>query len=200
MKRRVDLLFGYGKSRPLFGMGSRRPLGYGVAVLVVGLALLLQLLLAPWLGGDPDNNPFILFFGAVIFAAWFGGLGPGLLATALSALVSNYFFLSPQYSPLVVNAVQGLRLSLFVSEGVLISALVEMMHSAKRQAEDYASEVKGSEERLQARARQQQAVARLGQRALAETDLQALMDEAVGVVAAVLDVEYSKVLELLPSG
>jgi PAS domain S-box-containing protein len=61
-------------------------------------------------------------------------------------------------------------------------------------------EVKGSEERLKKRTRQQQAVARLGQRALVETDLQALMDEAVGMVAAVLNVEYCEVLELLPNG
>jgi GAF domain-containing protein len=74
------------------------------------------------------------------------------------------------------------------------------MHRARRQAEAHALEVKGGEERLKARARQQQAVARFGQRALVETDLQALMDEAVGVVAAVLDVEYCKVLELLPDG
>jgi PAS domain S-box-containing protein len=200
MRRGVDLLLGYGKSRPSFGVRSRRLPAYGVAVLVTGSALLLQLLLVPWLGGNPDNNPFILFFGAVIFAAWFGGPGPGLLATALSALMSSYFFLSPQYSLQILNVAQGLRLGVFVLEAALICILVGQMHSARRQAEDYASEVRGSEERLQARARQQEAVARLGQRALVETDLQALMDEAVGVVATVLDVEYCKLLELLPSG
>lgn len=188
------------KTKPLWEVRSSLLLGYVVAALGVGSALLIQLLLTPWLGGDRDSNPFILFFGAVIIAAWFGGLRPGLLATALSALTSSYFFLAPQYSLQIINAAQGVRLSVFVLEGVLISTLVGKMHSARRQAEASALEVKDSEERLKAQTRQQQAVARLGQRALGDTDLQALMDEAVEVVAAVLDVEYCEVLELLPNG
>lgn len=71
---------------------------YGAAVLAAGLALLLQWQLVPLFGSDPNASPFIVFFAAVMVAAWFGGLGPGLLATALSALISWYFFLSPQFS------------------------------------------------------------------------------------------------------
>lgn len=51
---------------------------------------------------------------------------------------------------------------------------------------------------LEARARRQAAVARLGQRALAGIDLAELMDEAASVVAETLGVEYCKVLELMP--
>jgi hypothetical protein len=50
-------------------------LRYGVAGLAVGLALVGQLLLVPWFGGDPDTTPFITFFAAVIAAAWFGAWG-----------------------------------------------------------------------------------------------------------------------------
>jgi PAS domain S-box-containing protein len=60
------------------------------------------------------------------------------------------------------------------------------------------TERKQAEEDLRARARQQALVAKLGQYALAGTDLFALMDEAATVVAQSLGVEYSKVLELLP--
>jgi K+-sensing histidine kinase KdpD len=125
---------GYDKIRPLRGR-SPRLLGYGIAVLAVGSALLIQLLLTPWLGGDRGSNPFILFFGAVILAAWFDGLRAGLLATGLSALVSSYFFLAPQYAPHTIHAAQGIRLSVFVLEGVLISTLVGMMYSLRRRAE-----------------------------------------------------------------
>jgi PAS domain S-box-containing protein len=59
---------------------------------------------------------------------------------------------------------------------------------------------KRAEENLRARACQQALVARLGQHALAGTDLSALMDEAATVVAQSLGVEYSQVLELLPDG
>jgi PAS domain S-box-containing protein len=60
------------------------------------------------------------------------------------------------------------------------------------------TERKQAEEDLRARACQQALVAKLGQHALAGTDLSALMDEAATVVAQSLGVEYSKVLELLP--
>src|ERR687886_1589703 len=92
-------------------------LRYGVAGLAVGLALVLQLLLVPWFGADPDASPFIAFLAAVIIAAWFGGLGPGLVATTLSALTNNYFFLSPQHSLEIASFGQGLRLTVFSLEG-----------------------------------------------------------------------------------
>ena len=111
-------------------------LRYGVAVLAVGLALVLQLLLMPWFGASPDATPFIVFFAAVMVAAWFGGLGPGLVATVLSALTSNYFFLSPQQSLEIASFGQGLRLAVFFIEGALISWLLGMTHSARRRAEE----------------------------------------------------------------
>jgi PAS domain S-box-containing protein len=60
------------------------------------------------------------------------------------------------------------------------------------------TERKQAEEDLRVRAHQQALVAKLGQHALAGTDLSELMDEAATVVAQSLGVEYSKVLELLP--
>jgi GAF domain-containing protein len=57
-----------------------------------------------------------------------------------------------------------------------------------------------AEEELRARVRQQEATGRLGLAALTGTDLSGLMDEAVRVVTGVLDVEYCKILELMPDG
>jgi PAS domain S-box-containing protein len=108
---------------------------YGVAVVAAGLALLLQMLLVPWFGGAPNQSPFMIFFIAVMVASWFGGLGPGLLATTLSALLSWYFLLSPQYSFAIDTFGQGLRIIVFVLEGVVISSLVEALYSARRRAE-----------------------------------------------------------------
>jgi len=59
---------------------------------------------------------------------------------------------------------------------------------------------KRTEEALEARARQQAAVVELGHYALAGGDLDELMDETVKRLATTLEVEYSKVLELLPDG
>jgi len=62
------------------------------------------------------------------------------------------------------------------------------------------TERKRAEEALAGRARQQAAVAELGRRALTGEDLSDLFEEAVRAVARTLDVEYTKVLELLPGG
>jgi PAS domain S-box-containing protein len=60
------------------------------------------------------------------------------------------------------------------------------------------SALKRTERELRARARRQAVEAELGQLALAGGDLQALMDKIVATVAETLEVEYCKVLELLP--
>jgi two-component system nitrate/nitrite response regulator NarL len=57
-----------------------------------------------------------------------------------------------------------------------------------------------AEEEATLRAGQQEAVAGLGRRALAESDLQVLLDEAAGLVTRTMGVEYCRVLELLPAG
>jgi two-component sensor histidine kinase len=54
------------------------------------------------------------------------------------------------------------------------------------------------ESELRSRARQQEALAQLGERALAEPDLERLLNDAVSTVAVTLSVDFVKVLELLP--
>jgi PAS domain S-box-containing protein len=51
---------------------------------------------------------------------------------------------------------------------------------------------------VRVRARQQETLARLGERALTETDLQKFFNDAVVTVAETLDTELTKILELLP--
>jgi two-component system sensor kinase FixL len=57
---------------------------YWAAVAAVGVLLLLAWGLHPWL---EDRGSFLIFIPAVLFAAGFGGLGPGLLATVLSVVL-----------------------------------------------------------------------------------------------------------------
>ena len=56
---------------------------------------------------------------------------------------------------------------------------------------------KRTETEVETRTHQQAVVAEFGYQALAETDLQALMDRAVSLIAQTLDVEYCKILEQL---
>ena len=61
-------------------------------------------------------------------------------------------------------------------------------------------ELLGLESELRARVKQQEALAQLGERALAETDLERLLNDVVSTVALTLAVEFVKILELLPGG
>ncbi len=107
-------------------------LRYGTALLSVALAALLMRQLNHLLA--MSQSPFLLFFGAVMVSSWYGGLGPGLLATGLSGLISTYFFLSPLHS-LSLDPASSLRVILFLLEGALISLLAEALRSARQRAE-----------------------------------------------------------------
>lgn len=117
---------------------------YGVAILAVALTLLIKLLMDPLIVQD---TPFRLFLAAVVVAAWFGGLGPGLLATALVVPIVDYLFLEPvgAFTSLDIKA---LPLGLFVFEGVLISFVVTALLAARHRAEVSAREARRHQESL----------------------------------------------------
>jgi len=62
-------------------------LRYGVAPTVVALALAARALLVPIIH---DDAIFLYFLPPVLISAGIGGLGPGLLATALSILAAFF--------------------------------------------------------------------------------------------------------------
>jgi PAS domain S-box-containing protein len=75
------------------GPAWRRPLPYGLAALIVFLATLLRFIPGGFL---PERLPYITFYPATMIAALLGGLGPGILATLLSDICIDYFFLVPK--------------------------------------------------------------------------------------------------------
>jgi PAS domain S-box-containing protein len=98
---------------------SRTPLQrYGVAVLTVALATALTLLV-PLVA---EHITFALFLAAVTVSAWYGGRGPGLVATALSIIITTLFILPPNFS-LAIGFTALLRLSSFVFLALLVSTL-----------------------------------------------------------------------------
>ncbi|MBW4615576.1 MAG: PAS domain S-box protein [Desmonostoc vinosum HA7617-LM4] len=120
-------------------------LRYGIVVLIVATAFALMLLLNPVLG--MSRTPFMLFFSAVMVSAWCGGLQSGLLATCLSALLSNYFFLGSA-NELTFDLCNLVRVGLFVVQGVLFSILCEALKTKQQQIEVNLQQIKVSEERF----------------------------------------------------
>src|ERR1051326_6797002 len=72
----------------------------------------------PWRG--PSIS--LMFFPAVLTVAMYGGYGPALVATVLSALSLAYFFVPPRYS-LNIGADDAIRLPVFTPvAGVAVGA------------------------------------------------------------------------------
>ena len=86
------------------------------------------MLLIPQLGRGFGS----ILFLAVLISAWYGGLGPGLLATGLITVVAiiGLAFQEPVFAPWRVVSIV-----LFVGGGVLITLLVEALHAARRRVE-----------------------------------------------------------------
>src|SRR5215218_1792783 len=119
-------------------------LRYGVAVLAVGVAFLIKLLLDPLIVQDV---PFLLIFGAIMISAWYGGLGPGLLATFTGGLAADYFSLQPTGS-LSGFSLETVPLLVFFLEGTLVCLLTEALRAAKSRAEGSKLEAERHRERL----------------------------------------------------
>ncbi|MEH2008869.1 PAS domain S-box protein [Nostoc sp.] len=117
----------------------------GIVVLIVALTLVLMLMLDPWL--SINGTFFLLFFSAVMVSAWYGGLKSGLLATGLSAFLSDYFFLPPVYD-LSLDLSNFVRVGLFALQGLLFSILCEALKTAKRVADGNLQKLRVSNERF----------------------------------------------------
>jgi two-component system sensor kinase FixL len=91
---------------------------YGMALLLVAASLAIRLPFAPVLGA---KVPFLQFFPAILLAAWWGGLGPGLVAVATCAVVAVRFFLPPVSSMALADPSDAVSLLLFVASGAGIS-------------------------------------------------------------------------------
>ena len=105
---------------------------YGAAVASSGVALLLALVSIPLLGNDASE----LHLASVMFSAWYGGLGPGLLATGLGALSLDYFFETPRFSMDITDPVALIRsVVVFVIVAALSSWLSGNLRRSRQRAE-----------------------------------------------------------------
>jgi two-component system sensor kinase FixL len=119
---------------------------YLVAVGALVAALLFRYLVRDSLG---LTVPYLQFYPAIIVAAWYGGLGPGILSTILSTLAAMYFFLPPD-GPAVGESADQLSLGVFVATGLVISWLNHRLHLAEEAQRIAASAATARAERLDA--------------------------------------------------
>ena len=102
---------------------------YLISAIAVAVAVLVRVVVAPNLFAPVTTMPL---FVAMLFAAWYGGAGPGLLATLLGALACAWFLFPPTGTLMVANSEDQLRLLVFVALGAAISMGSEVLHAALR--------------------------------------------------------------------
>ena len=117
---------------------------YLAAIGCVATALGLRYLLSDYLG---PNVPYLQFFPAILVASWYGGFGPGVLATALSAFAAWYWFMGPALALTVADAV---TLTLFAVIGIAIASLNGRLREARDLARREAQLATSRAERLAA--------------------------------------------------
>ncbi|GAA4858571.1 ATP-binding response regulator [Luteimonas vadosa] len=115
-----------------------RPMAYFLALAAAIIAIVVRVAIAPALF---TNATFIPFFLAVLLAAWYGGFGPGLLATVIGATATNWLLLEPTGSFAVADQDGMIRLSLYVTVAVLISLACESLHRARRRTASMRSDI-----------------------------------------------------------
>ncbi|MFZ5659267.1 MAG: PAS domain S-box protein [Pseudomonadota bacterium] len=102
---------------------------YALPFALTALALLPNFYLAPLLAPNTLLSPFLI---GVLLSALFGGWGPGLLATALSILALNHYFLP---APQTFGTEALLRSTSFIVMSGLISGLSHWLRQVLQESE-----------------------------------------------------------------
>ena len=118
---------------------------YAVALLAVGLATAARAGLDPVLG---ERAPLILMLLPVALAAWYGGLWPGLFATAVGGAVGLFLFLSPADNFRIGSPADVVRLGLFSLMGLFVSLLSADLHRERARAKAGAAAARRNEQRF----------------------------------------------------
>ncbi len=132
------------RSNPL--LWPKPPLiwAYGIAVLSVIGALIISRSQALHL----ESAPVSLFLCAVMLSSWFGGAGPGLLATTLSSFAFYYYFLHPTHS-LAAKPEEIPRFVAFTVSTLFVGSLSAAQRSATESLRRARDDLKGTVQELQ---------------------------------------------------
>lgn len=135
------------RSAELIGSGDRLPrwVPYAFAVLVTVSVLAMRMKIAVSFGERPL---LVLFMLPIIFSSVLGGFGPGVLATVIAAVGVDYFAIPPLRSLHIREPFDLFQWAILVGTGVLASYLNELLHRARRQADERRMQVEIAQEAL----------------------------------------------------
>ena len=113
---------------------------YAVAVVAVAVAFGLRY----GIYGTLDHRlPFTFFIPATLITAWYGGLGPGMLAAISGLLLGDYFFLPAHESGSTMSEAVRTAIGTYALTSTLIVLLFWNLHSRLRELEDQLRKLQG---------------------------------------------------------
>jgi signal transduction histidine kinase/ActR/RegA family two-component response regulator len=106
--------------------------GYSIAIGATAAVAAIRIAVSGTVG---NFAPIVSFTIAITIAAWYGGFGPGLLATGLSFLAADYLYHPNHHTFEVDSVTSAVALGVLVFAGLLISLLCESLHGTRRRLE-----------------------------------------------------------------
>ncbi|HEV8310889.1 MAG TPA: GAF domain-containing protein [Methylomirabilota bacterium] len=164
---------------------------YGLAVGASVAAFLLSRLLEPLI--DPTEFP--LFLGAVMLSAWYGGLGPGLLATALG-IATGFSFFVPATPLGELSWNTWVRLGVFLVEALVVSGLTGALRASQARAEALVARTEAARAEVETAARRIQDLQQVTDAALAHLRLDDLLPELIRRIRQTLPADTVVILLL----
>ena len=150
-------------------------LRYLCAPASVAVSLVFRMLLHGYLG---LAVPYVAFYPAVVCSTMLGGLGPGVLATALGGVAAAYYLVPPSQNPL--------GLALYLGASLLLVLLTDAQRRARLRADATAQLARERQAQLEAeieRRQQAEAAERAGRQRF-ETTLASIGDGVIAIDAA----------------
>jgi len=136
-----------GRQDPTAAIRSRSAIRrYGFALVCVGCGFLIRLAATPIVH---ERNPFTFFVPAVLLACWYGGWGPGLVATVAGFLMGDLFFTGPAFSLGPYGPPELSLLSVYLVSCACVIFVIHLMYRAQTRAVESAQQALEYSERLE---------------------------------------------------
>ena len=113
---------------------------YAVAVCAVFFGMALRSAVVSVLG-PAQSAPYIPIFSAVLFAGWFGGLGPGIFAAVLGIVAAQYFLVPPFHRLIPATVPDTVRAGLFLAFSIFVSVLNESVRRSRARSDERLKEL-----------------------------------------------------------
>lgn len=108
-----------------------RLIAYGASVGLLLFVIALRWLVIPkW----SLAHPYALMYPAIVLAGWWGGFGPGVVATLIGAVALAYLWMPPIYSLRIRDVQDATGVLVLVGVGFAISLLTEVWRRARDRA------------------------------------------------------------------